>query len=343
MEKLKNNIAENTNKKFISFMLIGLLLLILMSLASIFFGAANMSIKTAWDALFSFDSNITEHQIIQTFRVPRVFANIIVGCSLAICGAIMQGTTQNPLVDSGLMGISSGSTFAIAFAMAFLPGLSYGKTMGFAFIGAGLATFLTYFVASMGKKGMTPEKLVLSGLSISMLFGAFSQYLSIRYRLAYSLAYWTAGGSAGVKMSELLVVLPFFIIGVVASVSLSPSITLLNLGEDVATGLGLKTKTVKLFSTLVVLVLTGLSVVIVGPVGFIGLIIPHMVRYFIGIDYRYVIPAAGLYGSVFTVGADLLGRLINKPYETPIGVILSLVGVPYFLYLSRSRRGRRNG
>lgn len=343
MVKVKDGIIQNTNKKFINFIMVGIVLLVIISLASIFFGAADMTIKTAWDALFNFDADITEHQIIQTFRVPRVFANIIVGSSLAICGAIMQGTTQNPLADSGLMGISSGSTFAIAFAMAYLPSLSYSKTMGFAFLGAGLATFLTFFVASIGKKGMTPEKLVLSGMSISMLFGAFSQYLSIKYRLAYSLAYWTAGGSAGVKWSELVVGIPFFIMGLMGAIAISPSITMLNLGEDVAIGLGLKTKAVKLMSTIIVLVLTGLSVVIVGPVGFIGLIIPHMVRYFIGVDYRFVIPSAGLYGAVFTVGADLVGRLINKPYETPIGIILSLVGVPYFLYLSRKKGGRTNG
>lgn len=271
---------------FVKVMLIGIILLIIMSAASIFFGAADMSLSTAWDGLFHFNPDSTEHQIIQTFRIPRTLANIIVGCSLAICGAIMQGTTQNPLADSGLMGITSGSTFAIAFSMAFLPSLSYGSTMVFAFFGATLATFFTFFVASTGKKGMAPEKLVLSGMSISMLFSAFSQYLSIKYRLSQSLAYWTAGATAGVKWSELMIVIPFFIVGVLISIALSPSITMLNLGEDVAIGLGLKTKTIKLASTLVILVLTGLSVVIIGPVGFIGLIIPNIVRHLVGVDYR---------------------------------------------------------
>nr|WP_311137000.1 iron ABC transporter permease [Clostridium botulinum] len=168
--------------------------------------------------------------------------------------------------------------------------------------------------------------------------GAFSQYLSIKYRLGHALAYWTAGGTAGAKWSELAIVFPFFIVGIIVALVISPSITVLNLGDDAAIGLGLNTKKVKGVSTVVVLILTGISVIVVGPVGFVGLIVPHIVRYLIGVDYRYIIPASGLYGALITVAADLVGRLINKPYETPIGIIFALIGVPYFLYLTRIQR-----
>lgn len=322
---------------FTIYMIAGAVLLVIMSAASISFGAADMNLSTAWGAIFNFDSSLTEHQIIQTLRLPRIAANIIVGSSLAICGAIMQGTTRNPLADSGLMGISSGATFAIAFCMAFLPGGSYGQMMLFACIGAAVTTGMTYFIASIGG-GMKPQRLVLAGISISMLFGAFSQYLSIKYRLGYALAYWTAGGTAGAKWSELAIVFPFFIVGMIVALVISPSITVLNLGDDAAIGLGLNTKKVKGISTVVVLILTGLSVIVVGPVGFVGLIVPHIVRYLIGVDYRYIIPASGLYGALITVVADLVGRLINKPYETPIGIIFAIIGVPYFLYLTRMQR-----
>ena len=323
---------------FTIYMVAGVVLLVIMSAASISFGAADMNLSTAWGAIFNFDSSLTEHQIIQTLRLPRIAANIIVGSSLAICGAIMQGTTRNPLADSGLMGISSGATFAIAFCMAFLPGGSYGQRMLFACIGAAVTTGMTYFIASIGRGGMKPQRLVLAGISISMLFGAFSQYLSIKYRLGHALAYWTAGGTAGAKWSEIAIVFPFFIVGVIVALLISPSITVLNLGDDAAIGLGLNTKKVKGISTVVVLILTGLSVIVVGPVGFVGLIVPHIVRYLIGVDYRYIIPAAGLYGALITVTADLVGRLINKPYETPIGIIFAIIGVPYFLYLTRIQR-----
>ena len=324
--------------RFAIYMAVGLGLLVLVSAASISFGAAEMRLATAWEAIFRFDPSKTEHQIIQALRFPRTAADILVGCSLAVCGAIMQGTTRNPLADSGLMGISSGAGFAIALCMAFLPARTYSQTMLFAFMGAAVTTLMTYFIASLGKRGMTPQRLVLAGMSISALFGAFSQYIAIKYHLGHALAYWTAGGTAGAKWSELAIVAPFFVIGVLASIAISPSVTVLSLGEDVATALGLKTRLIKGISTLIVLVLTGISVIVVGPVGFVGLITPHIVRYFIGVDYRYIIPASAVYGALLTVGADLIGRLINKPYETPIGIIFAVVGVPYFLYLARKQR-----
>jgi iron complex transport system permease protein len=338
MESKLSKQQRSSTTRFTFYMVMGSCLLVLVSAASISFGAANMRLMTAWEAVFNFNPLLTEHQIIQTLRFPRTVADIIVGCSLAICGAIMQGTTRNPLADSGLMGISSGATFAIALCMAYLPSRTYGQMMLFACLGAAITTGMTYFIASLGKRGMTPQRLVLSGISISMLFGAFSQYIAIRYNLGQALAYWTAGGTAGVKWSELAVVSPFFVAGVLAAVALSPSITLMSLGEEVATGLGLKTGMVKGISTLIVLLLTGLSVIVIGPVGFIGLITPHIVRYLVGVDYRYIIPASGLYGALLTVAADLIGRLINKPFETPISVIFAVVGVPYFLYLARKQR-----
>lgn len=185
---------------------------------------------------------------------------------------------------------------------------------------------------------MTPQRLVLSGISISMLFGALSSAVAIKYNIGQALTYWTAGGTASAKWSELLAITPLFLIGTTAAIILSPSVTVLSIGEEVATGLGLNTKRVKAISTLIVLVLTGLSVVTVGPVGFVGLIVPHIVRYMVGVDYRYIIPASALFGAGFMVAADLLGRLINRPYETPLGIIFAIVGVPYFLYLSRKQR-----
>lgn len=334
---------QNANKRrgvarFTFYMLVGAGLLLLISIASISFGAADMDLSTAWGAIFHFNPELTEHQIIQTLRFPRTIADIMVGCSLAICGALMQGTTRNPLADSGLMGISSGATFAIALVLAFAPDFGYGQMMLFAFLGAAVTTGMTYFIASMGKRGMTPQRLVLAGISISMMFSAFSQYISIRYRLGQALAYWTAGGTAGAKWSQLAIVFPFFLVAVLASIALSPSVTVMSLGEEVAVGLGMKTRLVKGISTLIVLVLTGLSVIVVGPVGFVGLITPHIVRYLVGVDYRYIIPASGLYGALLTVFADLTGRLIHKPYETPISIIFAVIGVPYFLYLARKQR-----
>jgi iron complex transport system permease protein len=183
---MRSNLSKQLKSsavRFSFYLIVGSCLLVLVSAASISFGAADMRLTTAWEAVFHFDPARTEHQIIQALRLPRTVADIIVGCSLAVCGAIMQGTTRNPLADSGLMGISSGATFAIALCMAYLPSRTYGQMMLFACLGAAIATGMTYFIASLGRRGMTPQRLVLSGISISMLFGAFSQYIAIRYNL----------------------------------------------------------------------------------------------------------------------------------------------------------------
>lgn len=338
MQQTMNRRQRKGSWNFTFYIVLGVILLILAGMASIAFGAAELSLSTAWQALFQFDGGLTEHQIIRTLRLPRTVADMIVGCSLAVCGAIMQGTTKNPLADSGLMGISSGATFAIALCLAFLPNRTYGMVMLYACLGAAVTTALTYFVASTGRRGMTPQRLVLAGMSISMLFGALSSYLSIKFRLGHALMYWSAGGTAGAKWSELAIILPFFVLGVLASIALSPSITMLSLGDEVAVGLGLNTRVVKAISTLIVLVLTGLSVVVVGPVGFVGLIVPHMMRYLVGVDYRYIIPASALYGALLTVVADVIGRVINRPFETPMGIIFSVIGVPFFLYLVKKQR-----
>ncbi|UNK16196.1 iron ABC transporter permease [Paenibacillus sp. N3/727] len=338
MEAKDTNKGYNGRLKFSLFMLAGIVLLILVTAASISFGAADMSLELAWGAVFNFDPAITEHHIIHVFRLPRTVADIVVGCSLAVCGAIMQGTTRNPLADSGLLGISSGSTFAIALCMAFLPGRTYVETMIYSCMGAAITTAITYYLASVGKRGMTPQRLVLAGMSISMLFGSFSTYIAIKYDIGQDLAYWTAGGTANVEWMQLAYVSPLFVMGVIWAIALSPSITILNFGEELAAGLGLRVKLIKGSSTVIVLILTGLSVIVVGPIGFVGLIIPHIVRFIIGVDYRFIMPASALYGAVFMVGADLLGRMLGRPHETPLGIIFALIGVPYFLYLVRKQR-----
>ncbi|WP_110953746.1 FecCD family ABC transporter permease [Anaerosinus massiliensis] len=338
MPTTKLHLKQKNILKFTVYMLLGTVLLLFAVAASISFGAADLQLQSAWSALFNFDSTSTEHQIIRTLRFPRTLADIIVGSSLAVCGALMQGTTRNPLADSGLMGISSGATFAVAICMAFLPERTYGLTMLFACLGAAVTTAMTYFIASLGKRGMTPQRLVLAGISISMLFGAFSSYIAITYKIGLSLAYWSAGGTAGAQWNELLLATPLFLGGLLTAIAISPSVTVLSLGEEIATGLGMRIRLVKALSTLIVLVLTGLSVIIVGPVGFVGLIVPHLTRHFVGVDYRYIIPAAALYGPLLTVAADLIGRMMNRPFETPMGIIFAVIGVPCFLYLARNQR-----
>ncbi|MFE4711009.1 MULTISPECIES: iron ABC transporter permease [Paenibacillus] len=316
----------------------GLIALALGIAISVSFGAADIKLSVVWQAIFHFNPNLTDHQIIQDLRLPRVLGGAMVGASFAVAGAVMQGMTRNPLADSGLMGINAGAGFALALCFAFFPGLSFMYLIMYAFIGAGMGAAAVYGVGSLGKGGLTPSRLVLAGAAFSLLLQALSEGIALYFRIGQDLAFWYAGGVAGTKWLQLKIMFPWVGAAILGAIILSRSITMLSLGEDIARGLGQRTGLVKLAGVIIVLILAGSSVAVVGTVGFIGLIIPHLTRYLVGVDYRWIIPCSAILGSLLTVFADLTARMINPPHETPIGAIIALIGVPFFLYLARKER-----
>ncbi|CAC97302.1 FecCD family ABC transporter permease [Listeria innocua] len=338
MDKSKQ-IKMNTRPTVAIFILSGgILLLLILALFGIAVGAANINLSTVWDALFHYNSSDTQHQIIRSLRVPRVIADMAIGAAFAVAGAIMQGITRNPLADSGLLGLNAGSTFMVAVCFAFMPWLSYNSLIIFSFVGAAIGAFLVFGVSSIAGSAMSPTRLVLAGAAVSSLLTALSEGLAIYFQLSQDLAFWYAGGVAGVKWSQLAAIWPWLLGALIAAILLSKSITILSLGDDIAVGLGEKTTFVKIASMVVVLILAGLAVSVVGPVGFIGLIVPHLVRFLVGVDYRFIIPCSAVVGAFLTLAADIVARTINPPYETPISVIFALIGVPFFLYVARKER-----
>ncbi len=315
---------------------VGLLISLGLSIA---LGAADIKLVTVWQAIFQFDPSSTQHSIIREFRMPRSFADILIGASFAVAGAIMQGVTRNPLADSGLLGLNAGATLMIALSFAFFPGLSYNNLMLLSFIGAGIGAALVFGVGSLSRNGLSPVRLVLAGAAVSALFTAVSEGVAIHFQLSQDLAFWFAGGTAGLKWAQIKILLPWIVIAFVVALFLSKSISLLSLGEDVAVGLGQRTKIVKGLAAIVVLVLAGAAVSAVGPIGFVGLVIPHIARFLVGVDYRWIIPCSAVLGGLFMIVADIGARVVNAPYETPIGAIFALVGVPFFLFVAR-REGR---
>lgn len=302
---------------------------------SISFGAADIKLATVWTAVFNFDPDLTPHQIIREIRLPRVLGAAMVGACFAVSGALMQGMTRNPLADSGLLGLNAGAAFMLALCFAFLPGLPYLYLIMYSFLGAGLGAGIVYGVGSMSRGGLTPMRLVLAGAAVSALLGALSEGVALYFRIGQDLAFWYAGGVSGTKWIHLQIMSPWIIAAMIGAMILSRSITLLSLGEEVAVGLGQRTKTIKLFGMIIVLILAGAAVSVVGAVGFVGLIVPHLTRFLVGHDYRWIIPCSIVLGGLLVVLADLCARMINPPYETPIGALIALIGVPFFLYLSR--------
>lgn len=317
----------------------GMLLLVLGGAMSISFGAADIRLSTVWQAVVGFNPDLTSHQIIRELRMPRTIGAALVGAAFAVAGALMQGMTRNPLADSGLLGLNAGAGLAMALCFAFTPGLPYIYLIFYGFLGAGLGAGMVFGIGSLSRQGLTPIRLVLSGAAVSALLVALSEGIALHYRIGQDLAFFYAGGVAGTKWLHIELLLPWIGGAIIAAIVISRSITMLSLGEEVAVGLGQRTKLVKVVSTLIVLLLAGAAVSAVGAVGFVGLIIPHITRFLVGVDYRWIIPCSAILGGILMVFADLAARTINPPYETPIGALIALLGVPFFLYLARKGRG----
>ncbi|MFK5706807.1 FecCD family ABC transporter permease [Lysinibacillus boronitolerans] len=312
-----------------------LALLVLMGTASISLclGAANTSIQDVFQAIVG-QSGGKHYTILREIRFPRIIAAIFVGSALAVAGAIMQGVTRNPLADPGLLGLTAGANAALALTMAFIPKFSYYTLILACFIGAGIGMTLVYGIGASTKKGFSPLKLVLAGAAVTALLQAIAEGTGILFQISKDVSMWTSGGFIGTTWQALLIV-PVIIIGLLLAFAFSRQLTILSLNEEVAVGVGQNTTLVKGVMMFVVVILAGSAVALVGNLAFVGLMVPHIVRAFVGTDYRYVLPMSAIVGGWFMVLADFAGRMINAPYETPVVAIISILGLPFFLLLVR--------
>lgn len=317
-------------------LIIAFVLLVLCLLWSITLGAAKIDTQIVYQALFQYDPTNFDHLIIQTVRLPRVLSGITVGAALAVAGAMMQGLTRNPLADSGLLGINSGASFAVVMGVFLLgnPGLSTYALFGFA--GAATAAILVYALGSMGRGGMTPLKLTLAGVVLSSFLSAFTTTILIRdQETLEKIRFWTAGALAGREMPLLLQTAPYIIAGIIGSLFISRQITTMSLGDDIAKGLGQNTMWVKGLAAFIIVLLAGGSVALAGPIAFVGLVIPHIVRFLVGVDYRWIIPYSAVLGGILVTVADVAARVVIRPQELPVGVMMAIFGAPFFIWLAR--------
>lgn len=318
-------------------LLVGLGVLVMCLLGSVRFGAAEIGTADVISAFTDYGGS-EEDLIIRTLRVPRAIIAGLVGASLAVAGAIMQGLTRNPLADPGILGIEAGAALAVVGAV-FLFGVSSLSTYAlFAFLGGGITAVLVYGLGSMGRGGMTPMKLTIAGAAFTALLSSLTTaMLILNQRTLEEIRFWLAGSVAGRDLSLLLQVLPYILVGLLLSLAIARQVTTLSLGDDVAAGLGQRTGWVKGLAAVGVVLLAGSAVAIAGPIGFVGLVIPHMVRFFVGVDYRWILPYSIIFGAVFLVSADIAARLVLSPQEIPVGIMTAFVGAPFFIYLARWR------
>ena len=319
---------------FLYKMVAAMLGLVAMFIVSLVFGAAEIEVKDVWAALTS-GGDIESRSIIQEIRLPREVAAMVVGSALAVAGAIMQGMTRNPLADPGLLGLTAGANAMLAVALAFLPSANYFVMMVFCFLGAAIGATVVFGIGAMKKGGFSPFRIVLAGAAVSALLTAIAEGIGIYFKLSKEVSMWTAGGLIGTNWNQLQIIVPFILAGLVLALLFSKQLTVLSLNEEVAIGLGQNTKAIKPLLFIVVILLAGAAVALVGNMAFIGLMVPHIVRAFVGTDYRAIIPMSIIFGAIFMLMADTLGRTINAPYETPIAAIVSIMGLPFFLLVLR--------
>ena len=316
---------------FISKMLISLIILFLIVLIALGYGAASTSFQDLYEAVVG-KSGGQYYNILREIRFPRVIAAFFVGAALAVAGAIMQGMTRNPLAEPGLLGLTSGADLALSLALAFIPGISFLMIMFSSFVGAGIGMLIVFGIGATSRNGLSPLKLVLAGAAVSLFLQAISSSVAILFNVAKNVSMWTAGGLISTSW-DALIIIPFIVVGLFIAILYSKQLTILSLNEELAKGLGQKTKLIKTVLMMVVIILAGTAVSLIGNLTFVGLFIPHIVRKFVGADYRFIIPMSIIVGGAFMIGTDFISRIVIAPLEIPVVALVALVGLPFFLFL----------
>lgn len=327
-------LLKKRSAKIIGFIL-GLALLAVTMIGSVILGLTKISWQMVIEAYTQFNQS-NEHIIIVSSRVPRALIAAAVGGALAVAGALMQALTRNPLASPGIFGVNAGAGFFIVLGVTIFSMNSISEFMWLAFLGAAVASGVVYFLGFMGKGGLTPLKLTLAGAAISALFASLTQGLLVVNEQALDqVMYWLAGSVEGRKLEFLTAVLPYLVVAWVGAFLLARPLNLLAMGDDVAKGLGQRTGLVRLLAAIVIILLAGGAVAIAGPIGFIGLVIPHIARSLVGHDYRWVIPYCAVLGAILLLVADIGARYIIMPKEVPVGIMTALIGTPFFIYIAR--------
>lgn len=314
-------------------------LLAAICLASLFLGSRPIPAADVTAALLDYDPDNTDHSIVATLRTTRMLAGLLVGAALGLGGAVMQGVTRNPLADPGLLGVNAGAAFAIVCAISFLGITSAAGYVWFGFAGAAAVAVLVYAVGSLGRDGATPVKLALAGAAVGAALTSLTTAVLLVDTVAFDqYRFWTVGALTGRRLESLLQLAPFIIAGGVLALSIGRLLNAMALGDDIARGLGQRVERTRAISAVAAVLLCGAATALAGPIWFVGLLAPHLARFLTGPNYRWILPYAMLLAPVLLLGSDIIGRLVARPGELQVGIVMSCIGVPFFIVLVRRRR-----
>lgn len=315
-----------------------LAVLVVAALVSLAVGARALSPAEAWHGLFADpdpDQKLSEARLImQTVRVPRTVLAIVAGIALGVGGALIQGYTRNPIADTGLLGVNTGASFAVVSVIALLGLTDPFEYVWFAFLGAALAGVVVFGLSSIGRGAGNPLTLALAGQGVTVFLMAMTTAVALSNKAALNaLRFWNAGSVAGVGFDIIWPVTCFIVVGLVLALATLPSVNLLNLGDDVARGLGVNITLIRTVGIIAITLLAGAATAACGPIAFLGLMVAHLARYLAGPDYRWLVPYAGLLGAVILLVCDIVGRVVVLPGELDAGILVALLGAPFFAVL----------
>lgn len=284
------------------------------------------------------DNTVTEH-VIYNIRLPRIIVAAMVGCNLAIAGALLQGILRNPLASPQIIGVNSGAGLGAILIMVLMP--QYIKLIPVAAFGGALVAALIVYALSVKRGSSAGATIVLAGVAISAMLSAFTSCLMFLYSDILEITYsWLLGGLSGRSWNYVQLICPYTFLGVLAAVYISPKMNLFILGDEVGASLGLSIKRHRMFIIICAAVLAGSAVAVAGTIGFVGLIAPHIARLLVGNDYRYLTIFSGILGAVLLVVADTIARTIFLPLEIPAGIVTAAIGAPFFLWLLSEKKSQ---
>ncbi|WP_371672439.1 iron chelate uptake ABC transporter family permease subunit [Streptomyces sp. NBC_00289] len=316
-------------------LLVSVAILVLVALASIAIGAKQLSMGEVWHGLFQ-DSG-TYADVVVSERVSRTVLGLLAGAALGLSGAVLQALTRNPLADPGLLGINAGASAAVVTAITFFGVTSLSGYVWFAFFGAAAVGALVWFLG--GSRGATPVRLALAGTAISAALYGYLQAVMITDDAALGkMRFWTVGSLSSATDETIVQVLPFLAVGTVLALALARPLNAMAMGDDTAKALGANLNRTRALSMLAATVLSGAATAACGPIVFVGLMVPHVVRSFTGPDLRWILPYATLLSPVLLLGSDVVGRVVARPAELQVGIVTAIIGGPVFIFLVRRRR-----
>jgi len=326
------------NKKFVLSIILCLALLSIMAVFSISLGAKNIAFSKVVDVLLGNDPDSLEAAIIFQ-RIPRTVFGILAGGALGISGALMQSITRNPIADPSILGVNTGASLFVVAGIAF-----FNITVAYQYIwlgitGAGVTAVFVYSVASMGKDGATPLKLALSGSAVSIVLGSLVSTIMLpNNRVMEAFRFWQVGSIGSATWENIMLISPFLIVGFIISMFISGYLNNLALGDEAATALGTNVVMTRTIGALASVLLCGATTALAGPIGFVGLIIPHIIRLIFGSEMSKMLPLSFLGSAILMLISDVIGRIISLPGETEVGIVTAVLGAPIFILAIRKGR-----